>query len=120
MLIVQALVLAHLANKDHGMNRKSIEYSTFGIIFLGTPHQGSPKATWAEVLTHVISITYVTNSTIVKHLHAHSEWLEDQIRDYKAISGNFDTKFCFESYPTQLKSGVSLTVCVSCFRFHKR
>lgn len=41
-----------------------------------------------------------TNDNALKHLEQHSEWLNDQLEQYKAISSDFDTKFCFEGTET--------------------
>ncbi|KAL8879177.1 MAG: hypothetical protein Q9198_003165 [Flavoplaca austrocitrina] len=49
--------------------------STFGTIFLGTPHTGSNLADWASILTKFSSILRPTNKSIVNVLQPGSEML---------------------------------------------
>lgn len=77
---------------------------------MGTPHQGGNGVSWAQYLAYIASIYYHTSDHILKHLEEHSEWLEDQIEHFKSISSDFETKFCYETYPTRLKAGQSLLV----------
>ena len=46
-----------------------------GIIFLGTPHRGSNKASWGEQARKFVSYFKTTNSSLVKDLDEKSEKL---------------------------------------------
>ena len=81
---------------------KAIFQSTFGIIFMGTPHHGSDKAKWGSLLTRLSSILRQTNRPLVGVLDPGSEMLaslqqqfyillDDQAKNYKK---SFNI-FCF-------------------------
>jgi hypothetical protein len=99
-----------MANVGHNEHHKAVILSTYGVMFFGTPHQGTDKASWGKLLTNVVSIFRQTNNGILQHLEKDSEWLEIQLDQYKPISSNIFTIFCFESYPTPLVSGGSMMV----------
>lgn len=54
------------ANRRPETHLKSILELTRGIIFLGTPHQGSNFAKWAEMLATSIGILKQTNPQMVQ------------------------------------------------------
>lgn len=54
---------------------RNIIHCTRGIIFLGTPHQGSGLATWAERMSLSINVIKQTNSKIIEVLRRDSEIL---------------------------------------------
>jgi hypothetical protein len=62
---------------------------------MGTPYQGG------EGIARGIE----TNSKLFDILKRNSEFLEQQLDDYNPISGNFETKFAFETKPTTLAFG---------------
>jgi hypothetical protein len=63
------------ANRRPETHLKGILKLTLGIIFLGTPHQGSNLAKWAEMLATSIGILKQTNAQIVQVLKTNSEVL---------------------------------------------
>lgn len=65
---------------------------------------------WGKLLVNVASIFRYTSSDLLEYLEKDSEWLETQLEQYKPISTDFFTIFCFETYPTILVSGISLIV----------
>jgi hypothetical protein len=99
-----------MANVSHNEHLKAIKLSTYGIIFFGTPHQGGNYVSLGKLLVNVASIFRHTSSDLLEHLEKDSEWLETQLEQYKPISADIFTIFCFESYPTTLMSGISLVV----------
>jgi protein SERAC1 len=54
---------------------QNILHSTFGIIFLGTPHHGSGLAIWAEKLATFIGVIKQTDARILGVLRRDSEVL---------------------------------------------
>ncbi|KAL1634772.1 hypothetical protein SLS56_002174 [Neofusicoccum ribis] len=108
IVLKSALIHASLANPTHNDKHQAIKLSTYGIVFLGTPHQGANGVTLAKIAARVISVYEKTNDIVLKHLEQHSEWLNDQMEQYKAISSDFDTKFCFEAYETPIAAGRSI------------
>ena len=101
----KALVHAHLATKGNLFAHKAIALSTYGIIFLGTPHQGTQSAELASILLNIQAITRPVNDALVKHLSRNSEALEQQLSQFVSISKDFVIKFGFETYPTYLGGG---------------
>lgn len=81
----QALVLA-----DHGNTFRDIRLSTAGIIFLGTPHQGSEAAVYGVWLAHVAG----HDKTLLESLRRNSPALHDIARDFEASYSNADI-VCF-------------------------
>jgi len=79
--------------------------STYGIIFLGTPHQGGNSVQLGKLLVNIASVFVAADDRILKHLERDSEWLSMQLAQYGPISGDFVTKFAFEEYKTQTAFG---------------
>ena len=81
----QALVLA-----DHGNTFRDIRLSTAGIIFLGTPHQGSEAAVYGVWLAQVMG----HDKTLLESLRRNSPALHEIARDFEASYSNVDI-VCF-------------------------
>lgn len=94
---------------------RSIKLSTYGIFFMGTPHQGSSGVRLGEVMLNVASIFMTADDKILKHLERDSEWLQQQLGQYAPISRDFVTIFAYEMYPTPIALG--RTRMVSFLRF---
>lgn len=108
--VAQALIHSNMATVSNNEHLKAIKLSTYGIIFFGTPHQGGNYVSWGKLLVNVASAFQHTSSSLLEHLEKDSEWLEIQLEQYKPISAEIFTIFCFETYPTRLTSGVSVMV----------
>jgi hypothetical protein len=100
----QALIQANVAHEGHLLPRKWIHLSTYGIIFLGTPHQGT------DIVLKLISLCNRPNNILLKHLTAHSELLQQQISDFNPIAAHFHMKFFYETLPTTLPGDISTIV----------
>ena len=85
--------------------------STYGILFIGTPHQGGEGVSWGILATNLASLFARTNGEILEHLAKNSEWLEHQQALFLPISHQFETIYFYETYPTPLPGGGSLLVC---------
>ena len=95
-------------------DRRDIRVSTYGILFMGTPHQGSEGVTWGVLARNLVSIFTNTNKEILEHLAKNSEWLEYQQALFLPISDQFKTIYLYETYPTPYLSGSgALLVCSS-------
>lgn len=106
----KALIHSNMATVSHNEHLKAIKLSTYGVLFFGTPHQGGNDVSWGKRLVDVASVFLHTSSALLNHLEKDSEWLETQLEQYKPISTDIFTIFCFESYPTLLKVGISRKV----------
>lgn len=102
-----------MAGAQHLDHHRSIKISTCGIIFLGTPHQGGDGVAWGERLLTVASVVVNTNTKILENLRQSSELLQHQLEQYAPISGDFITKFAYETYSTPLPIGPALLVSIS-------
>lgn len=94
----------------HNPHHKAVELSTHGILFLGTPHQGSEGVGLALILLRIQSIFSKTNDVVLKDLQPHSKALREQLDSYAAIGHRYETQFYYEVYPTNLFAGKSMKV----------
>ncbi|KAH0535996.1 hypothetical protein FGG08_007113 [Glutinoglossum americanum] len=108
--ILTALIHSHLTHSRHLSKHRAIKTSTYGIIFMGTPHQGGEGVAWGQRLVNVASIFVNTNDKLLSVLERDSETLQNQLAQYTSISTDFVTKFAFETYPTPLVFGKALMV----------
>jgi pimeloyl-ACP methyl ester carboxylesterase len=67
---------------------KPIHESTRGIIFMGTPHGGSPHANWGGTLAKWLNIVRSTNVGIVQNLRRESEILQAVEEDFQILLRN--------------------------------
>jgi hypothetical protein len=108
----QALIHSDAARKGALEEHRSIKTSTYGIMFIGTPHQGGNGVQFGKLLVNAASVYKATNSRLLEHLERDSEWLQQQLRQYGPISGEFMTKFAYEEYETPTALGHSIMVCL--------
>jgi hypothetical protein len=104
------LIHSDAARRGALEEQKSIKLSTYGIVFMGTPHQGGNGVQLAQVVVNVASIFVSADDKILKHLREDSEWLQQQLGQYAPISGDFVTKFAYETLPTPIAAGGSMMV----------
>jgi len=69
-------------------------------MFMGTPHQGGEGVAWGKRLVNVASIFVKTNDKLLNILERDSEILQQQLAQYNSISGDFETKFAYETKAT--------------------
>jgi hypothetical protein len=69
-------------------------------MFMGTPHQGGEGVAWGKRLVNVASIFVNTNDKLLNILERDSEILQQQLGQYNSISGDFNTKFAYETKAT--------------------
>ena len=111
----QALIHSDAARQGALEEHRSIKLSTYGILFMGTPHQGGNGVRLGELMLNVASIFMKADDKILKHLERDSEWLQQQLGQYAPISREFITKFAYEIFPTPISLGI--TIMVSIFWF---
>ncbi|KAF8528440.1 hypothetical protein BU17DRAFT_61112 [Hysterangium stoloniferum] len=113
IILKHALMQANQACKGHLVEHRWIALSTYGILFLGTPHQGTLAITNpANELLNLASLSSRTNNVLLKHLIFNSEWLQQQLSSYNPISADFCTKFFYETLLTVLPDQSS-QICLS-------
>jgi hypothetical protein len=94
--------------------------STYGIIFMGTPHQGGNGVQLGKLLVNVASLFVAADDRLLKHLEKGSEWLQLQLGQYGSISGDFLTKFAYEAYKTPTAFGHSIMVHAPFYPYNGR
>ncbi|KAF8528200.1 hypothetical protein BU17DRAFT_38655, partial [Hysterangium stoloniferum] len=108
IILKAALINASMAKRDHLFSHKQIHISTYGIVYLGTPHQGMEIATMATHLLNVASIVTPTNTKLLRHLEANHETLQRLQTQYNSISTDFVTKYAYEVLSTHLLTGIDI------------
>ena len=90
---------------------RAVELSTCGIIFFGTPHQGSRTTTFGKALTDIaISVTGQENSEFIETLERDSIELEFKLQRFKALAEDFQMCSFYESEPNPVSGLVSLNM----------
>lgn len=82
---------------------------------MGTPHTCGGGVSWGKLALNLAAIVKNTKPQYLEILEHNSEWLEQQQVQYNSISSQFDTKYFYEMYETELPGGRKLLVCVSMF-----
>jgi len=103
--VKSALIHFDVAREGALPEHRTIKTSTYGIMFIGTPHQGGSGVQLGQLLVNVASVFVAADDHLLKHLEWDSEWLLQQLGQYNAISGDFVTKFAYEVYKTPMLLG---------------
>uniref|UniRef100_A0ACC1R8X0 Uncharacterized protein n=1 Tax=Lecanicillium saksenae TaxID=468837 RepID=A0ACC1R8X0_9HYPO len=110
IVLKSALIHSDAARQGALAEHRSIKLSTYGILFMGTPHQGGNGVQLGRVLANVASLVIAADERLLKHLERDSEWLQQQLGQYAPISNEFVTKFAYEQYATPTVLGRSIMV----------
>lgn len=106
----ETLHLSATRSINHNEMQRDIKLSTYGILFMGTPHRGGEGVPWAKLALNIVNVAQYTNSEILGHLEENSELLENQQTLFLPISRDFDTTYFYEEYPTMV-AGRPVIVC---------
>ncbi|KAI2623161.1 hypothetical protein GGR54DRAFT_629751 [Hypoxylon sp. NC1633] len=110
IVLKSALIHSDAARQGAKNEHRSVKTSTYGILFMGTPHQGSDSVPLGRSLMNIASIFVATNDRILQHLGRDSEWLQQQLDQYAPIGGEFVTKFAYEIFETPTLLGHKILV----------
>ncbi|KAM0799509.1 hypothetical protein BDR22DRAFT_963873 [Usnea florida] len=110
IVVKNALLHSDRVRQGHLEDERSIKLSTYGIIFMGTPHQGGQGVKIGEILLNMAKVRGNTNDNLLKHLEEHSELLQTQNSEFTAISQDFDIKFVYETLPTPIAGGAAKVI----------
>lgn len=92
---------------NHNEIFKDLRLSVAGIVFLGTPHQGSDAAGYGKILTQVT----VCNTTLLESLTRHSQVLHEIAQDFETSCHSTDIVCFYEE-----KHGLlGVKVCIQKF-----
>lgn len=83
---------------------RSIKLSTYGIIFMGTPHQGG------QCLLNIAKMQGHTIHNRLKRVEEHSELLQQQTSEFASISRDFEIKFAYEAFPSPISARSAVEV----------
>lgn len=108
ILVKRALLYS---NDVHAANHepfRAIFVSTYGIIFLGTPHNGSGLATWGRVLQAMSDVIlpkklFESESVLLKTLKHDNERLQEINSHFLDIYQRFQIHMVHEGHTTDLK-----------------
>ncbi|KAL8912866.1 MAG: hypothetical protein Q9171_002244 [Xanthocarpia ochracea] len=94
---------------------RSIFVSTYGILFLGTPHHGSDVAQWGNRLEWICSVMLPkkvmdSQSQLIDALKTNNETLQNIDRQFIQILSRFHIYFFHEGKPTDLKGTLKFIV----------
>jgi hypothetical protein len=115
--MIQALIHSDSARPGALEHHRSIKLSTYGIIFMGTPHQGGSGVALGRLLANIASVFVPADDRLLRHLERDSEWLQQQLGQYGPISSEFVTKFAYEEYRTPTVLGHSIMVSCGVCRY---
>ncbi|KAI6529996.1 hypothetical protein MCOR16_004806 [Pyricularia oryzae] len=108
ILVKRALLYSNdVRNTAHAALR-SIYVSTYGIIFLGTPHTGSDVAQWAGVLQHMSDAVvpkrfFESESVLLKTLKRDNETLQNINSHFLDVYQRFKIHMAHENHKTDIK-----------------
>ncbi|RPA77438.1 hypothetical protein BJ508DRAFT_228758 [Ascobolus immersus RN42] len=109
LLVKRALIYANTCSSGHNLHLRSIKTSTFGILFFGTPHQGSDMAKWASMMERFISLLpkgiIDTNPSLINTLGKNSETLQNINESFLGLSRELKMFYFWEELPTTLPNG---------------
>lgn len=77
---------------------------------MGTPHSGSPIASLGQTLANIASIFGQTDDRLLKHLTLNSEFLQQQLDQYKNISSEYRTLFVYETLQIRTPKGMVMVM----------
>ncbi|CAH0055794.1 unnamed protein product [Clonostachys solani] len=90
IVLKSALIHSDAARQGALLEQQSVKLSTYGILFMGTPHQGGNGVQLGRILANIVSVFVAANDCILKHLERDSEWLLQQLGQYGPISSDRD------------------------------
>ena len=107
ILVKRALLYSNDLRDAEQEALRSIYVSTYGIIFLGTPHTGSGLAFWGRILQGMSALApkrlFDSESILIKTLQRDNERLEEINMHFLDIYQRFRIQMAHENQKTNLK-----------------
>jgi putative serine esterase DUF676 len=108
ILVKRALLYSNDVRTENHDDLRSVYVSTYGIIFLGTPHKGSDLATWGHVLQAMSEAVipkklFETEPVLIKTLKKDNETLQNINNHFLDIYQRFQIHMAHENHKTDLK-----------------
>lgn len=113
ILVKRALLYSNDVRAAHHENYRSIFVSTFGLIFLGTPHTGSDAASWGLMLQAMSDAVvprrfFESESVLLKTLKKDNETLANINNHFLDIYQRFRIHMAHENHKTDIKGTKSV------------
>ncbi|KAK5098937.1 hypothetical protein LTR70_000944 [Exophiala xenobiotica] len=104
----QCLIYSRSIEHQNSAHLRSIYLSTYGILFMGTPHNGSDLAKWGSLLQSIASATlprklFDSSSHLVEDLKKNNETLQNINRQFTEIMPRLHVFYFYEARPMDLK-----------------
>ncbi|KAL2163395.1 hypothetical protein VTH06DRAFT_5452 [Thermothelomyces fergusii] len=111
----RALLYSNDVRDPNQEDLRSIYVSTFGIIFLGTPHNGAIMAGWGETIQRMVDAVaprkmFDSESVLLKSLKKDNETLQEISNHFLDIYQKFKIHMAHETQKTDLKGTKMLVV----------
>ena len=115
LVVKRALIYSSEIRGIYTEHLRSIYVSTFGILFLGTPHKGSDVAEWGSRLEWICSVALPSKlldsqPQLVDALKKDNETLQNIDRQFIQLMNRFHVYFFHEGKPTNLKGTLKYIV----------
>jgi protein SERAC1 len=115
LVVKRCLIYSKNVRHAHTERLRSIYVSTYGILFLATPHNGSDLAKWGTLLQRICSAVFPedffdSSPQLIEALKTNNETLQNINRLFIEIIGRFHIFFFHESKPMDLSNTMSLIV----------
>ena len=108
LVVKRCLIYCESVRHTHTERLRSIYVSTYGILFLGTPHNGSDLAKWGTLLQSICTAVlpkkfFDSSPQLIEALKSNNETLQNINRLFVEIIGRYRIYFFHESKPMDLK-----------------
>ncbi|KAK4463302.1 hypothetical protein QBC42DRAFT_285599 [Cladorrhinum samala] len=115
ILVKRALLYSNDVRAHHQEDFRSVFVSTYGIVFLGTPHNGSDIAIWGRVLQLMSDIAiprriFETQPTLLKALKKDNETLQAINSHFLDVYQRFRIHMVHENHRTDVRGTKILVV----------
>ncbi|KAI0517817.1 hypothetical protein F5B22DRAFT_645521 [Xylaria bambusicola] len=115
ILVKRALLYSNDLRTSQHEDYRSIYVSTYGLVFLGTPHTGSDIATWGSVLQAMSDAVvprsfFQSESVLLKTLKRDNETLQNINSHFLDVYQRFKILMAHENHKTDLKGTRALVV----------
>ncbi|KAL8823327.1 MAG: hypothetical protein Q9191_005958 [Dirinaria sp. TL-2023a] len=107
LIVKRALIHSREVSGNHTIHLRSIYISTYGILFLGTPHKGSDVSKWCSRLEDICGATLPSSSINTQQypisvLKANNETLQNIDRQFAQLSDRYHIFYFHEGKPTNI------------------
>lgn len=103
-LVIKEAIIRAASSSTHGRDPRLADLysSTIGVIFMGTPHRGSPKASLGELAARLTSrlLAAGSNMQVLGNLRPDSHALEKQLHDFVTVSSQIPVVCFYEELKT--------------------